>query len=51
MDRLLEAAGVDVTGWEFVDGKTQISADGRVVVGVAQCNGTRALYRAVLSEE
>jgi len=47
----LEAADVDLTGWNLADGEVQVSADGKVVVGVGSCGGTRALYRAVLSED
>ncbi len=47
---LLGEFGVDTYGWEFT-GETQVSADGKVIVGVASCGGTRALYRAVLPED
>lgn len=50
MAGLLSGFGVDTHGWDFT-GETQVSADGKVVVGVGTCGGTRALYRAVLPED
>ncbi|HEU5074339.1 MAG TPA: hypothetical protein VFU02_09200, partial [Polyangiaceae bacterium] len=51
LGELLEAGGVDMTGWDLSGGDTQISADGNVVIGMGSCGGTRALYRAVLAED
>lgn len=48
---LLTASGVDIGGWDFSGGEAQVSADGKVLVGVGRCGGTRALYRAVLPED
>lgn len=47
----LEAEDVDLTGWNLAGGEIQVSADGKVAVGVGACGGTRALYRAVLSDD
>lgn len=51
LEARLDASGVDLSGWEFLGGQTQVSADGNVVVGVGSCGGTQAIYRAVLSED
>jgi uncharacterized membrane protein len=40
----LQAAGVDLTGWEL-GRPTNVSDDGRVVLGYASCGGVRTIYR------
>ena len=45
----LQAAGVDVTGWQL-DEPTDISADGKVVTGFGQCGGSRTSFRLVLPD-
>jgi hypothetical protein len=45
----LEAAGVDLTGWEL-DAPTAMSADGSVVTGYARCGTGTTVYRLVLPD-
>lgn len=45
----LELAGVSVLGWELAEPRV-LSADGKVLIGNATCDGTPALYRIELPE-
>jgi uncharacterized membrane protein len=46
---VLSTAGVSLDGWSL-DDASELSKDGRVVVGVGACGGVPAIYRAVLPQ-
>jgi hypothetical protein len=55
LEQVLRDAGADLTGWTIGDQNSPlplltISDDGKVVVGTGTCDGSPALYRAVLPE-
>jgi len=49
LESLLAASSVDLSGWTFGE-PVALSKNGKIVVGLGTCNGTRALYRAAFPE-
>jgi uncharacterized membrane protein len=49
LDQVLAERQVDVSGWEFGHARA-LSDNGKVLLGLAECNGVPTLYRVVLSD-
>jgi hypothetical protein len=49
LDEILEARGVDTTGWKF-DNARALSGNGKVLLGRATCGGIPTLYRIELAD-